>query len=229
MAMKEIHKQIVSGLAASACLGVFSFGTTATFGVNLLISAIIGFGTYLLIPHPIDPRDIKLAVDVSQAQLNDALEHIDAYITAFDEQMRRSREKWLQEANRSILIVLKNIAAKLQQDPKDLTMPSTTLFMDQYIPRSYFLMKDYVRLWNHATEPAMRANLAPTQPTTERIITGYNTFYRQCLLDGIVDLKVGNEYLKRVLETDLASYGQTQEGEDSGDAPSQPAGSAAGR
>ncbi len=227
--MKEIHKQIIAGLAASVCLGLFSYWTRDAFGVNLLMSAIIGFAIYILLPHTPDPRDVKLALGVTQAQLNDALERIDVYIDAFDELKKRSREESLRDAIRRIIILLKNISAKFKQDPKDLQMPCTTLFMDQYLPRSYRLLKDYVRLWNHATERAVRAKLKPTETATDRVVSGFTAFYRQCLLDGIVDLKAGNASLKRVLDTDLAAYGHTREWGDESDPTAQPAESAAGR
>lgn len=209
--MKEIHKQIIAGLAASVCLGLFSYWTRDTFGVNLLMSGIIGFAIYVLLPHPPDPRDVKLALGVTQAQLNDALERIDVYIDAFDELVKRSREERLQDAIRQIIILLKNISAKFKQDPKDLQMPCATLFMDQYLPRSYRLLKDYVRIWNHAAERAVRAKLKPTETATDRVVSGFTAFYRQCLLDGVVDLRAGSASLKRVLDTDLGAYGATEE------------------
>jgi hypothetical protein len=227
--MKEIHRQIISGLAASICLAVFSYGTQENFGINLLMAAFIGFATYILLPQEPDPREVKLDLGISQAQLNEALGRIDDFINEYNALSQRCRDEWLREVIDQIVIFLKNIGAKFKKDPKDLHMPCTTLFMDQYMPRSYRLFSDYVRLWNHATERAVRANLKHTEVTAERVISGYAAFYRHCLLDGFVDLKAGNETMKTILETDLAPYGAAEGWKESPERISGPAESAVGR
>lgn len=225
--MKEIYRQIISGLAASICLAVFSYGTEESFGVNLLMAAFVGFATYILLPQEADPREIKLDFGVSQAQLNEALATIEAFIDAFNTLSQRSRDEWLREVINQVIIFLRNIRARFEKNPQDLYMPCTTLFMDQYLPRSHKLFTDYVRLWNHATERALRANLKHTETTAERVISGYAAFYRQCLLDGLVDLRAGNETMKTILDTDLASYGAAESAKEAPDrisAPAEPAG-----
>lgn len=93
-------------------------------------------------------------------------------------------------------------------------MPCTPLFMDEYMTRSYHLIKDYVRLWNHAHERAVRARLRPTETSAGRVLSGYTAFYRQCLLDGIVDLRSENDPLSAILDTDLAPCGDAEGGGD---------------
>ncbi len=207
--MTEFVRQIVSGTGAALTLALLTWYTDFVFLFTLAISAAIGLGTYFTIPRKRAPHEIEVAPGVTQARLDEAVERVDHYIDRFKEEAGRARDPEIRTRVGEIVDLLRRIAANFREDPRDLNLNTTSMFLDHYLQRSHDLVDKYVRLSRITSDGRMdaagREALETAEEAIQRVKDGFEDYLRQCLDNDLMDLEVGGETLKAIMEMDAPS------------------------
>lgn len=202
--MTETHRQIASGLTAAAVLALLFLFTDFVFFFNLAISAAIGAGVYFSIPRKRSPDEIEVAPGVTKAQLDAALAKIDRYVGKFKAEAAEARDLEIRTSVGEIVQVLKRIGRNFREDPRDLTLDATPMFLEEVLERSLDLVSRYVGLSRIAhdspTEGYGREALETAERSIRQVREGFEAFFQQCLKDDLRELEVGGETLKAIME-----------------------------
>ena len=202
--MTEILRQILSGLAAAAALALLFLFTDFVFLFSLVVSAAIGAGVYFSIPRKRSPEEIEAAPGVTQAQLDAAVAKIDLYIGKFKAEAGQARDLEIRTSVEEIVRVLKRIGRNFREDPRDLTLDATPMFLEEVLERSRDLVSRYVGLSliarDSAAEDYGREALETAERSIRQVREGFEAFFQQCLKDDLRELEVGGETLKAIME-----------------------------
>jgi 5-bromo-4-chloroindolyl phosphate hydrolysis protein len=202
--MTEIPRQILSGLAAAAALALLFLFTDFVFLFSLVVSAAIGAGVYFSIPRKRSPDEIEVAPGVTKAQLDAALAKIDLYVGKFKAEAGQARDLEIRTTVGEIVQVLKRIGRNFREDPRDLTLDATPMFLEEVLDRSLDLVSRYVVLSRIAHDGAAagcgREALETAEQSIRQVKKGFEAFFQQCLRDDLRELEVGGETLKAIME-----------------------------
>lgn len=202
--MTETLRQIISGLTAAAALALLFLFTDFVFFFNLAISAAIGAGMYFSLPRKRSLHEIEAAPGVTQAQVEDAVAKINAYIDKFKAEAKRSRDLEIRALVGEIVQVLKRIARNFREDPGDIALDATPMFLEEYLERAYDLVSRHISLSRVTHDGVSDGYGREAFETAERSIRqvkkGFDAFFQQCLMDDLRELEVGGETLKAIME-----------------------------
>ncbi len=202
--MTEIFRQIFSGVAAAAALALLFLFTDFVFLFSLAVSAAIGAGVYFTIPRKRSPHEIEAAPGVTKAQLDAALAKIDLYIGKFKAEAGQARDLEIRTTVGEIVQVLKRIGRNFREDPRDLTLDATPMFLEEVLERSHDLVSRYVSLSRIAHDSGAddrgREALDAAERSIRQVKEGFDAFFQQCLREDLRELEVGGETLKAIME-----------------------------
>ncbi len=202
--MTEIPRQILSGLAAAAALTLLFLLTDFVFLFSVAVSAAIGTGLYFTIPRKRSPHEIEVAPGVTKAELEAAVAKIDRFIDKFKAEAAQARDAEIRRSVGEIVQVLKRIGRNFREDPKDLTLDATPMFLEEVLERSHDLVSRYVSLSRIAHEGGAagygREAFETAEGAIRQVKEGFDAFFQQCLRDDLRELEVGGETLKAIME-----------------------------
>lgn len=192
-------RQIIAGIAASACLGGLVLGTNYLFWFNLIISAAVGLGTYFSLPG----RRLDGRLSAEDMETRDRLlELLEKTMRRFSGMAAQCGNSEMSATIRDMADTTKKIAGGIREDPEMLFHGSQML--DQYLIRSEELVSGYVRLSSDKSlGTGTNDTLADIENTIRKIRDGLKEIYRKMREKDLMELEASSAGIQAILEIEM--------------------------